>query len=1267
MTFTGKNMELAEKLYEKLKEKVGEGTAMSISIVKDNEVIASAAAGTRDGDPAHPAQTGDLFNIGSCSKVFVTTAIMKLVEAGKITLDTPVCTILPRFTMKDERYKKITVRHLLNHSSGLPGSQYYLWFNSKDVDKQLMIDNFYEYLSETGLKADPGEYMVYCNDGFNMAQLVVEELSGMDFTHYVYETVLAPLGCVSIGAGSFNPDNRVLIQPKGKSKEYITVVGCGGLAGAMDDIARFCWNFVEPGEIINKTMVEQMGARQITTRVIEGIEPGFGLGWDMVDLKSAKVDLGDDTCVKSGGTLQFNTYMIASKKLGLSGAISQTTDCKADVLNLLIECMAEAAGAEIKEPENLEKKDLPEEIAKEYAGRYYGHTGRVDISFEDGCLMVKKDDKPLLPPIPWTGEAFTSGPVKVGFKTDERGIKYLTMGAGNAMFEMPAEKYALSDGWLARDGKTYIVCRMHEADLMAAGMGGVIKIDCDREAGLVGLKVNGSLTPDSWFGARADGDDATAYFLTAPMTGSRDSILPFTWKENGVEYIKFAGYVAVEESAVETLKPGTYDIPAGACVPFKVCADCTLDIEYKDARAVFHSNNPDVVSDSLEKPISRVSDGWLMILSESGTTLKVSSLEEKNAICGPNVEFAQKAYKMLDKARGEGTAVSFAIIKDGKLVAAAAAGTQDGDPAHPATIDDLYNIGSCSKVYCTMAVMQLVEKGLVDLDTPIVKYLPEFTMRDERYKKITLRHCLNHSNGFPGTGYYMGFMQKFDSNEVFKKHFLDYLSKSVLKAEPGEYSVYANDGFIMAQIIVEKITGLNYTEYVQKYLLQPIGCNTACSGYNNPGNRKLVNMKGRKDETIMVVGTGGISTDMRECARFAWECVEPGKIFSAESLAETAKRARTTHEVPEALTTYGLGWDNVALKGYGGLDLGDGCLSKGGGTLQFGSHFFCSKKLGIACAMSATGDCGINTTQMLCKLICELIGQEFKEEEVPKVKPLPEDFEKEYAGTYYSSTGAQEFRVEDGKVNVYVRMSLEGDPTKAAEDLKWVGDGFWMDGNIVKFITDDRGCKYMVRCMPDLGECGFGEKITKPLPKINDAWLARDGKKFFNCDANYYDLILGGLYGTAQVNCDRETNVVGFIFRGSLIPFARTPMACLDDTHTVNFLNCPGMGSRDTFAPFVWTVDGVEHLYCYGYEFIAEDGLDLLGVGTVKLGKDVCKAYKIPEGKSYKLSCEGVRVVVYDKDLNCKHDSLEAGPVESVGEGYVIFVTQGEADVKICE
>ncbi|MBQ3921388.1 MAG: hypothetical protein II689_04020, partial [Firmicutes bacterium] len=446
-------------------------------------------------------------------------------------------------------------------------------------------------------------------------------------TQYIHEAILAPIGCVSTGSGNFNPDNRVLIQPKGKSREYITVVGCGGISSDMEDIARFCWNFVEPGSIITKSMADQMGAKQITTRMLEGGEPSFGLGWDVVSLTSNYYDLGDDTCMKSGGTLQFNTYMIACKKLGLAGAISQTFDCGANILEVLIECMAEVAGIERKEVRNREKQPLPEEIIKEYTGKYYNFFSSVEVEFKDGCLTATNNGKPALPPIPWTGEAFTMEEqgLKFYFRTDDRGIKYL-INDGNVMFEMPAQKYEISDGWLAREGKTYLICKIHEADLMASGLGGVVKVGCDKDAGLVSFNVNGTLLLDSCFSARSDGDDATTYYLTAPMAGSKDSIIPFCWKENGVEYMKVMGYTAVEESAVETLKPGTYTIPAGACVPFKVEADKTLDIEYKNARAIFHTNDPDAVIDSLEKPISRVSDGYLFILSEAGTTLKVSSL-----------------------------------------------------------------------------------------------------------------------------------------------------------------------------------------------------------------------------------------------------------------------------------------------------------------------------------------------------------------------------------------------------------------------------------------------------------------------------------------------------------------------------------------------------------------------------------------------------------------------------------------------------------------
>ena len=97
------------------------------------------------------------------------------------------------------------------------------------------------------------------------------------------------------------------------------------------------------------------------------------------------------------------------------------------------------------------------------------------------------------------------------------------------------------------------------------------------------------------------------------------------------------------------------------------------------------------------------------------------------------------------------TSVSYAIMKNGKLIAADAIGTNGGKENAPSTINDTYNVASVSKIYCALAAMKLVEMGKLDLDTPIYQYLPRFKMLDERYKKITTRHCLSHTSGLPGT------------------------------------------------------------------------------------------------------------------------------------------------------------------------------------------------------------------------------------------------------------------------------------------------------------------------------------------------------------------------------------------------------------------------------------------------------------------------------------------------------------------------------------
>ena len=89
--------------------------------------------------------------------------------------------------MLDERYKKITVRHCLNHASGLPGTQW-KHFSATHVgaaDNEEYYQEVYDYLAKCHLKADPGYYCVYCNDGFTLAEMVVAEVAGMPFGEFV--------------------------------------------------------------------------------------------------------------------------------------------------------------------------------------------------------------------------------------------------------------------------------------------------------------------------------------------------------------------------------------------------------------------------------------------------------------------------------------------------------------------------------------------------------------------------------------------------------------------------------------------------------------------------------------------------------------------------------------------------------------------------------------------------------------------------------------------------------------------------------------------------------------------------------------------------------------------------------------------------------------------------------------------------------------------------------------------------------------------------
>lgn len=115
--------------------------------------------------------------------------------------------------------------------------------------------------------------------------------------------------------------------------------------------------------------------------------------------------------------------------------------------------------------------------------------------------------------------------------------------------------------------------------------------------------------------------------------------------------------------------------------------------------------------------------------------------------------FAQKARQIADAIVSDYgvTSVQYAIIDRDDIILSGGSGVFDKTGNRDISEDDMYGIGSTSKMFATAAAMVLWDQGLLDLDKPLTTYIPEFKMADERYREITPRMLMNHASGLYGT------------------------------------------------------------------------------------------------------------------------------------------------------------------------------------------------------------------------------------------------------------------------------------------------------------------------------------------------------------------------------------------------------------------------------------------------------------------------------------------------------------------------------------
>lgn len=604
-----------------------------------------------------------------------------------------------------------------------------------------------------------------------------------------------------------------------------------------------------------------------------------------------------------------------------------------------------------------------------------------------------------------------------------------------------------------------------------------------------------------------------------------------------------------------------------------------------------------------------------------------------------------------DSIRCDGTEVSAAIYYKGKLAAAAAAGGQDVQ----AEISDRFNVGSVSKVYCAAAIMKLTEEKKITLDTKVSQVLPRFHMADHRYRDITFRMCLNHSSGLPGTGMKLAFQTEFLYDE-FKAAFFEYLSRGRLKADPGSFSVYCNDGFDLVAFAIEEITGEPYSRYLRRVILEPLGADsTGCGSEDLPG--KLVREEGCPLEYLACVGSGGIVTNLTDCAKF-------GAMFTAEKSSEmTCPQGKSITGNPQSLN-YGLGWDTVSLV-TGSYDFGPGTLGKSGGTSQFASYLLVSPQYELSAAISATKDTEMIPSEAVFAIAAAFLKSNGIDVSKEEVRSKAEQ-QKEIAGLYFGNRGL--YRVsskeEDFTVDEFTPAGWKSF-AESGEDFS-----FKERRKAVDLMMKWHGADLV------LAQKFQGKDALPAKSKSKTSWEQRIGKSYLICNGHPCDLDIGDmvngitLYRPEDAESELEKTMILFCAKEAG-GFRMMPAIPAGDWETDYVLDGEGgLGCRDTFAPFIELESGVEILYDGGVRYIDTDRLLKLTSQTISS----CKPQKNPAFRTDAGCCitvykpQHVKILLFDEDLLPYYDERRDRVFPLTKKGYIVFLGKEPFSAEIsCE
>ena len=282
------------KLTEQIENLIPNDFNGVVSVIKNGETLFKKAYGYADLPNKRPNKTDTIFEVASGSKAFVATGIMKLIEEGKLSLESTISELLD-FEL-NQISPNITVRQLLNHTSGIP--DYFdesvmddmseLWAKFPCYLMRKPSDMLPTFINQP-MMYNPGEKFQYNNTGYTVLAMIIEKVTGLEFDKYLTKLIFEPCGMKSTGYYELDrlPANCATAYIHDEERdEYFTNYystnaksdGAGGVYTTVDDIENF-WRFFLAGDIVSKETVKTM----TSTQALDEDGDGYGFGFWLDD------------------------------------------------------------------------------------------------------------------------------------------------------------------------------------------------------------------------------------------------------------------------------------------------------------------------------------------------------------------------------------------------------------------------------------------------------------------------------------------------------------------------------------------------------------------------------------------------------------------------------------------------------------------------------------------------------------------------------------------------------------------------------------------------------------------------------------------------------------------------------------------------------------------------------------------------------------------------------------------------------------------------